>query len=689
MNKYRRALALVVAVIALAAGLAAPALAGFAPASAPAPLAQTQAQDDWARVKKAGKLLIGTSADYPPFEFYNSNYQLDGFDIVLAKELGKRLGVQVEFNDFAFDGLLDALRLGQVDMALAAISVTPNRQQIVDFSNLYFIGEDAALTRANYKDNVRSATDLAGRKVGVQRGTTYQVWAQENLVDKGVIPQENLVVFQDVNAMVRDLRNSKVEVALLGLLPAQEQARRYSDLKIAGQNFNKQQYAMAARTGSTLIAQLNRALLATQQDGTFAALARQYLGVQPSEITPGKDDAIPEPTPAPTPPATPGPPPCIHGMGYVADLNYDDKNMKAPPVMAPGQPFTKKWRVRNTGTCAWEPDFRLAYVSGNRPEASMGGSSIAIGRRVEPRQTIDLAVNLRAPQNWGTYQAFWKMQDSQGKDFGEVIWVGIQVPNPNPPTPTPAPPPGINPNLRADSAWINAGQCTAIRWDVDNVNAVYFVDGGNAQGVGGHDTRTVCPAATTTYVLRVIGRDNRSTDFPITINVTGGPPVTINFWVDNGTINAGQCTALHWDVQNVQAVYLNEQGVPGNGAQQVCPGVTTTYTLRVVRRDGGQETRQVTVDVVNVSPGPVINDFTVTANQIRLGQCVTLSWNTSNASGINLVRNGVILLQNWAPGGSMEDCPAPAGLYEYELDALGNGQTSQRVMVDVSAAQPR
>jgi polar amino acid transport system substrate-binding protein len=648
------------------------------------PLAQTQAQDDWARVKKAGKLVIGTAADYPPFEYYNSNYQFDGFDIALARELGKRLGVQVEFNDFAFDGLLDALRLGQVDVAMAAISVTPNRQEIVDFTNLYYIGEDAALTRTSYQGNIRSATDLAGMKVGVQRGTTYQVWAQENLVDKGVIEQENLVAFQDVPALVRDLRNGKVDVVLLGLLPAQQQVQRYSDLKIAGQNTNKQQFAIAARTNSTLVPELNRALLATQQDGAFAVLAKQYLGVSSSEVLPGENDAIPEPTPAPAPTATPGPPPCVHGMAYVADLNYDDKNMTAPPVMSPGQQFTKKWRVRNTGTCAWEPDFKLRFVSGNRPEAKMDAVPVPVGKRVERGQTVDLAANLRAPQNWGTYQAFWKMQDNQGKDFGEVIWVGIQVPNPNPP-PTPTPPrPGINPNLRADAAWINAGQCTAIRWDVDNINAVYFVDGGNVQGVGGHDSRTVCPAATTTYVLRVVGRDNRPLDFPITINVTGSAPATINFWVDNGTINAGQCTTLRWDVQNVQAVYLNEQGVAGTGSQQVCPGNTTTYTLRVVRRDGGQETRQVTVNVISApQPGPTINSFTVNANQIRIGQCVTLTWRTTNANSVNLVRNGVILLSNWNPNASLDDCPSPPGLYEYELDAFGNGQTSQRIMVEV------
>lgn len=684
MNRTRRYVFVGVWTLALVAILTLPALAS------PAPQAATVAQtdDDWSRVQKSGKLVVGTAADYEPFEYYSSNYQLDGFDIALMKAVGERMDVEVIFNDFAFDGLLDALRLDQVDAAIAAISVTPDRREIVDFTNLYHIGEDAALARTNYRGTVRSATDLAGKVVGVQSGTTYQTWVQQNLVDAGLIAQADLVAFQDTSSLIRDLRNGQIDVALMGKLPAQQVNRRFPDLKVVGESFNRQQFAIAVRQGSTLIDQFNEALLQTQKDGTFAQLAALYLGVQAA--TPPADDQQPA-QPTPTPIAPPEPEPCIHGMAYVADLNYDDRNMKAPAVMTPGQQFTKRWRVRNSGTCAWEADFQLAFVGGNRPGADMGGTAVSVGRQIEPGQTFDFAAALRAPSEYGTYQGFWKMQDDTGRAFGEVIWVGIQVPNPNPPPPPPPPPAGINPNLRADSNYINAGQCTNIRWDVDNVNAVFFIDGGNQQGVGGHDARNVCPVNTTTYMLRVIDRNNKPNDFTITVNVQGGgpPPPSINFWVDNANINAGQCTTVRWDVQNVREVYLDNQGVTGQGAQQVCPGGTTTYNLRVVRQDGGQETRQVTVTVTNQQPGPSINSFTVNTNQIRIGQCVTLRWSTSNASTINLARGATIILNNWNPNASLDDCPPQAGLHEYKLDAVGNGQTSQRLTVEVLPVQPR
>ena len=257
-------------------------------------------------------------------------------------------------------------------------------------------------------------------------------------------------------------------------------------------------------------------------------------------------------------------------MAYVADLNLDDHGMTAPPVMQLGQDFAKSWRVKNSGTCAWEPDFELAYVNGNRAGAAMSGSPVAVGRAVEPGEEIDLTASLRAPRLYGTFQGFWQMRDRDGQFFGEVVWVGIQVPDPNPPPPPPPPPANVNPNLRADTNYVNPGQCTTIRWDVDNVNSVYFVDGGNVQGVGGHDSRTVCPWNTTTYILRVVRLDGTTVDFPITINVGGGgnAPYTINFWVDNANINRGQCTTLRWDVQGVREVYLNDEGVPGVSARR-------------------------------------------------------------------------------------------------------------------------
>ncbi len=637
---------------------------------------------DWDRVQKAGKLVIGTAADYPPFEFYNSNYELDGFDVALAKALTEQLGVQVEFNDYAFDGLLDQVQLGNVDAAISAISVTPDRQARVDFSNLYYVGSSAVVAGPTFTHTVTSASDLAGLNVGVQRGTTYQAWAQENLVDTGYVAQENIIFYPTVREMVADLRTGKLDVGLMGKLTA-DLAIRGRGLKLVGEGLNSQQFAIAVPKGSSLAEPLNKALVALESDGRFAELSKLYLSETPVQNETTTDGAVVVSlaTATPVPPgaaaATPTPtaPACIYSMKWLADLNLDDHNMQAPPILVPGQDFSKGWRVQNDGTCPWPAEFELAFANGNRIESAMGGSSVKLGNAVQPGEQIDITVNLRAPQTYGTFQGFWRMRDTAGQAFGETVWVGVQVPDPNPPAPVPtappAPPaPGSNPNLRADSAYIAAGQCTTLRWDIDNVQAVYLIDGGSQQGAGGHDAHNVCPGSTTTYTLRVVGSDGATHDFPITVNVSGNAGYSINFWVDRDTIDAGQCTTLRWDVRNVQAVYLNGEGVAGVSQREVCPSGIKTYDLAVTRPDGGQDSRQVKVHVNNAQPQqskPRIKRFDVDRNMVFIGECITLEWRTNDAEGVGIERNGDTILQAGPGNGSHEDCNGPVGVNEYKL----------------------
>jgi polar amino acid transport system substrate-binding protein len=90
----------------------------------------------WDRIESSGRIVIGTSADYAPFEYYDEAFEITGFDAAIATELGVRLGLEVELVDIAFDGLFSALEIGQIDAAIAAITVTPERDAYVDFTDL-------------------------------------------------------------------------------------------------------------------------------------------------------------------------------------------------------------------------------------------------------------------------------------------------------------------------------------------------------------------------------------------------------------------------------------------------------------------------------------------------------------------------------------------------------------------------
>ncbi|MBK8050246.1 MAG: transporter substrate-binding domain-containing protein [Anaerolineales bacterium] len=95
-------------------------------AAAPGVLGAAASAGDWAAVQSAGKIRVGTAGDNPTFEYYGDDFALDGFDIALMKALGKELGIEVEFADYAFAGLPAALQLGNIDAIIAGLTETPH-----------------------------------------------------------------------------------------------------------------------------------------------------------------------------------------------------------------------------------------------------------------------------------------------------------------------------------------------------------------------------------------------------------------------------------------------------------------------------------------------------------------------------------------------------------------------------------
>jgi len=392
--------------------------------TAPAP----STDDSWTRVQTSGRLRVGTSADYPPFEYYNEQAAIDGFDMALIREIGNKLGVQTEISDFAFASLPDTLRIGQIDVAMAALSITDDREAVADFTNIYYVGEDGILANQDSSiDEVTSASDVAGMRVGVQRGSVYEQLGQANLVDAGFIPQQNLILYDKADQIITDLERNALDVGAMDLKPAIDFSQNRG-VKLVGQGLNEQRFAIAAVNGATeLISRINQALVELQNEGVINRLAQEYLDLSPDEI-------IPPPTPAPTPEA------CVDGSEVVRDLNYDSNDLDNPPVFEPGENFQKGWRLRNTGTCTWTSAYFAAYVRGNTPAAQMGGQPTRIVGEVQTGQTYDMWVNLTAPNEAGEYVGYWQMHDDANAAFGETFVVAAEVPGPTPvPSETPTP----------------------------------------------------------------------------------------------------------------------------------------------------------------------------------------------------------------------------------------------------------
>jgi hypothetical protein len=172
--------------------------------------------------------------------------------------------------------------------------------------------------------------------------------------------------------------------------------------------------------------------------------------------------------------------------------------------------------------------------------------------------------------------------------------------SPSGPSPQACP---IKIDFNADSATLNTGECTWLRWGVDNVKAVYL----DGEGVTGHESRKVCPTTTRSYQLNVTCQDGtqaqKSLDIRVTSGGVGSSVTPISCTPEHTSIVYGQCTILRWDVDNVRAVYLDGEGVAGHDTRNVCPIKTSTYTLRVVTGSGDQFCRmnvEVTEPVINL-----------------------------------------------------------------------------------------
>jgi polar amino acid transport system substrate-binding protein len=577
----------------------------------------------WSNIEATGKIRIGMSADYPPFAYIDENFAIQGYDLALIREIGERLGYPLEIKNMAFDGLFSALQLNSIDVAIAAISTTTERDKFVDFSNIYFVGEDAVVGRDDSTIQITRVEDLAGYRVGVQRGSVYETWLRDSLIDPGLMRPQYLVLFDKPRDAVDALleTNPRVDLVVIDYLPA-EVATRTLDVKIITRNLNPQLYALAIPSGATILqSKLNEALMRMQNDGTLADLAQRYLDV---------DTLLPLPTPGPTQiPETPTA--CLDHFAFVQDLNYPDYGMTQPPVFGPGFTFQKGWRIRNVGTCTWDSGYVLAYVGSIPPNSPVGGNPVVIQGTVEPGQTYDVFVTLTTPFRAGTYQSFWTLRTPSGLFFGERIWAGFQVVVQQTATPQPEAPQIFS--FIVTPSQIQEGACVDVNWSYggQNITTTRLFRSGQVilfdmptngtfndcpPGTGQVEYRLVIDSATAgsavgTRFVQVVPVTQPTNTPPPTDEPTPTqeqPPVIDSFDADPQVINLNDSVELSWSFSGTSLVNarlfrgdeLIAQDVTSPGTFTDTPTVTGQVVYRlVVDSEFAGSTEQSVVVTVN------------------------------------------------------------------------------------------
>lgn len=219
------------------------------------------------QIKKAGKLVVGTSADYPPYEFHllsEKEGDLVGIDIDIAKAIANELGVELEIKDLIFSRIFDALDAGKIDLAIAGLHPTEERKKIADFSDIYYQAIQSIIIRKENVDRIHTVEDLRGKRVATQKDSIQQEMAISQIA--GAVFEER----ETIEELIIILKKGLVDAVILEEPVADSYVRRDGNFTlIKCKKFDdKLGSAIALKKGSnTLMKEINRILAKLRKEG--------------------------------------------------------------------------------------------------------------------------------------------------------------------------------------------------------------------------------------------------------------------------------------------------------------------------------------------------------------------------------------------------------------------------------------
>ena len=219
---------------------------------------------------EAGKLTMATNATFPPYEMTTDSGDIEGIDIDTAKAIAEKLGLELQIDDMDFDAALLSVQQGKADIVMAGVTVTDERKAVMDFSDSYATGIQSIIVPEG--SDIASPDDLAGKKIGTQRGTTGYIYCSDDFGDDAVVAYDNGLT------AVQALNNGQVDAVVIDNAPAKEYVAANPGLVLLDTSYAEEDYAIGMAKGNTALEDaVNAALEELKADGTLQAIVDKYI----------------------------------------------------------------------------------------------------------------------------------------------------------------------------------------------------------------------------------------------------------------------------------------------------------------------------------------------------------------------------------------------------------------------------
>ena len=219
---------------------------------------------------EAGKLTMATNATFPPYEMTTDAGTIEGIDVDTAQAIADKLGLELQIDDMDFDAALLSVQQGKADIAMAGITVTDERMAVMSFSDSYATGIQSVIVSEG--SDITSVDDLAGKKIGTQRGTTGYLYCSDDFGEDAVVAYDNGLT------AVQALNNGQVDAVVIDNEPAKAYVESNPGLKILDTSYTEEDYAIGMNKSNTaLLEAVNAALEELKADGTLQSIVDKYI----------------------------------------------------------------------------------------------------------------------------------------------------------------------------------------------------------------------------------------------------------------------------------------------------------------------------------------------------------------------------------------------------------------------------